>query len=141
MAFIKEFKEFASKGNVLDLAVGVIIGAAFGKIVSAAVNDLIMPLVGLFVGGVNFKNIKIILKNAVTDANGKIIAEAVTINVGNFLQAVFDFLMVALIVFLIIKSLNKLKRKEVAKEEEPKEPSNQEKILEEIRDILKSKNA
>ncbi len=139
MGLIKEFKEFAIKGNAFDLAVGVIVGAAFGKIVSSIVNDILMPVLGILIGGLNFTDIKITLKHAVLDNTGKIISNPVTINIGNFIQVTFDFLIIAFVLFLIIRGMNRLiKRRE---EELPKapEPSKQEILLEEIRDILKEK--
>ncbi len=130
MSVINEFKKFAMRGNVVDLAVGIIIGGAFGKIVSSVVADVIMPPIGLLVGGVNFTSLAITLK----EAAGK--APAVTLNYGNFLQAVFDFLIVAFSVFLLVKAINALQKKE---EEAPAAPPKQEVLLEEIRDILRQK--
>ncbi len=130
MSVISEFKKFAMRGNVVDLAVGIIIGGAFGKIVSSVVADVIMPPIGLLVGGVNFTSLAITLK----EAAGK--APAVTLNYGNFLQAVFDFLIVAFSVFLLVKAINALQKKE---EETPAAPPKQEVLLEEIRDILRQK--
>lgn len=138
---IEEFKQFAIKGNVVDLAVGVIIGGAFGKIISSLVNDVLMPPIGILVGGVNFKDIKIHLKDAIVDANDKIIKEAVNINIGNFIQTVLDFLIVALCIFIFVKAINKFKRNnEVAEEAPVVEINKQELLLEEIRDILKNQN-
>ena len=145
---LQEFKAFAMKGNVVDMAVGVIIGGAFGKIVSSIVADIIMPPVGLLVGGVNFTELKWVLKEgvpAVTNEAGEVVTEAVeavTLNYGNFLQTTFDFIIIAFSIFLIIKMMTKLDRK---KEEEPAapapepEPSAEEKLLTEIRDLLKEK--
>src|SRR5689334_4175160 len=99
MAIGKEFKEFISRGNVIDLAVGIIIGAAFGKIVSSLVADIIMPPLGMVIGGVNFTDLKLPIKAAEVDAAGKVVKEAVTINYGNFLQTLFDFLIVAIAIF------------------------------------------
>jgi large conductance mechanosensitive channel protein len=127
----KEFKEFAVKGNVVDLAVGVIIGGAFGKIVSSLVNDIIMPIFSILTGGVNFQNLKLILRQV----PGK---DPVTLNYGQFIQNIFDFLIISFSIFLFIKAINKLKRKE--KIEEVKEEvkiSEEQKLLTEIRDILK----
>ncbi len=141
MGFVQEFKEFAMKGNVIDLAVGVIIGGAFGKITNSVVADVFMPPLGLLTGGVNFTDIKIPLKAAVTDAAGKITAQAVTINIGTFLQTVFDFTLMALAVFVMIKLLNNLKKKEEAKPAAPAappEPSKEEILLTEIRDALRA---
>ena len=136
MGLLKEFKEFSVKGNALDLAVGVIIGAAFGKIVSSIVNDIIMPPIGMLVGGVDFKGLKFVLKNPVTDAAGKVISEGVTLNYGNFLQTTFDFLIIAFCVFMLVKLLNSFKKKEEAKPPEIKEEVV---ILKEIRDALTKK--
>ncbi|MGE3726565.1 MAG: large-conductance mechanosensitive channel protein MscL [Candidatus Sericytochromatia bacterium] len=141
MGFVQEFKEFAMKGNVVDLAVGVIIGGAFGKITNSVVADIFMPPLGLLTGGVNFTDIKIPLKAAVTDAAGKITAQAVTINIGTFLQTVFDFSLMAFAVFMMIKMLNALKKKEEAKPAAPApppEPSKEEILLTEIRDALRA---
>lgn len=139
MSILKEFKAFAMRGNVVDMAVGIIIGGAFGKIVSSLVNDVIMPPIGLLVGGVNFTDIKITIKEAVTAADGSVIP-AVTLNLGNFIQTLVDFTIIAFAIFLMIKGMNALNRK--AKEEPaaptpPPEPSNEEKLLAEIRDLLK----
>jgi large conductance mechanosensitive channel len=128
MSIIKEFKTFAMRGNVVDLAVGIIIGGAFGKIVSSVVADVIMPPVGLLVGGVNFTSLVITLK----EASGK--TPAVTLNYGNFLQTVFDFLIVAFSVFMLVKVMNVLQ-----KEKEAPAAPKQEVLLEEIRDILRQK--
>jgi large conductance mechanosensitive channel len=130
MSIIKEFKTFAMRGNVVDLAVGIIIGGAFGKIVSSVVADVIMPPIGLLVGGVNFTSLAITLKEAV----GK--TPAVTLNYGNFLQAVFDFLIVAFAVFMLVKAINTMQKKEEAA---APPPPQQEVLLTEIRDILKQK--
>ncbi len=124
MGFIKEFKEFAMKGNVMDMAVGVIIGGAFGKIVSSLVDDVIMPLVGMLTGGVDF-----------TKLSAKI-GEA-EVMYGNFIQNIIDFLIIAFCIFLMIKGMNKLARKKEEEPEAPAEPSNEEKLLGEIRDLLK----
>lgn len=133
MKIVDEFKAFAMKGNVLDMAVGIIIGAAFGKIVSSVVNDIIMPPIGLMVGGVNFTDLKIVMK-AATETN-----PAVTLNYGNFLQVTFDFLIVAFSVFLVIKAMNAAKKKqEVAPAPPaPPAPTKEETLLTEIRDLLK----
>lgn len=142
--FLKEFREFAARGNVIDLAVGVIMGGAFGKIVTSLVEDLIMPPIGVLIGGVNFADLSITLKDASVDSNGTII-EAVTWNYGNFIQLTFNFLIVALAIFLLIKAINKLKRedekKQEIKEEKKVEKSAQVKLLEEIRDLLKDSNS
>jgi large conductance mechanosensitive channel len=131
MKLVDEFKTFAMKGNVVDMAVGIIIGAAFGKIVSSMVSDIIMPPLGLLIGGVNFMDLKVILK-AATETN-----PVVTWNYGNFLQVCFDFLIVAFAVFMAIKAINAAKKKEEAKPAAPPAPSKQETLLSEIRDLLK----
>jgi len=130
---LKEFKEFISRGSVIDLAVGIIIGAAFGKIVSSLVNDLLMPPIGLLVGGINFTGLKLVIK----EASGT--AEAVAINYGNFIQTGVDFIIIAFAIFILIKGINKLRKKQDEKPAPPKEPSGEEKLLTEIRDILKAK--
>jgi large conductance mechanosensitive channel len=138
MAILKEFREFVTKGNVVDLAIGIIIGGAFGKIVSSFVADIIMPPLGLLIGGVNFTDIKFTLKDAYMDAAGKVISKAVTLNIGNFLQVVFDFLIVAFAIFMMIKAINRIKRKKEIKPEATPIPQ-QEVLLTEIRDLLKNK--
>ena len=131
MKIIDEFKAFAMKGNVIDLAVGIIIGLAFGKIVTSIVADIIMPPIGLLVGGVNFTDLVIVMKPAIGED------PAVTLNYGNFLQVTFDFLIVAFSVFMIIKVLNSAKKKEEAAPAPPPAPSKEEVLLTEIRDLLK----
>lgn len=135
MSFIKEFKEFAMRGSVVDLAVGMVIGAAFGKIVTSLVDDIIMPAVGYFTGGVDFSDMKIILEPA-DEANE--IAE-VAINYGVFINVIIQFIIIAFCIFLVIKLINQLKRKEEEAPEEPAVPSNEEQLLSEIRDLLKNK--
>ncbi len=148
--FIEDFKAFALKGNVVDMAVGVIIGGAFGKIVTSAVNDIIMPPLGLLIGGVNFSDLKITLKSAVQeikDESGNIITQAtdaVTFNYGAFLQNCIDFLIIALAIFFMIKGISKLAELRKKKEAEapaapPVPPSKEELLLTEIRDLLKDK--
>ena len=127
MSFIKEFREFAMRGNVVDMAVGVIIGGAFGKIVSSLVGDVVMPVLGILTGGVDFKDLKITLAEAVGET------PAVTLNYGVFIQNVFDFIIIAFAIFMMIKGLNKLKK---PAEEAPQGPT-QEELLAEIRDLLK----
>jgi large conductance mechanosensitive channel len=134
MSVIKEFREFAVKGNVVDMAVGIIIGAAFGKIVSSVVGDVVMPVIGLFVGGVNFSHLAVTLKEGVDKA------PPVLLKYGVFLQTVFDFLIVAVAVFLLVKGINRLRRTEEAKPAPPPEPPRQELLLAEIRDLLKAKS-
>ena len=142
MSLVKEFKEFAMRGNVVDLAVGIIIGGAFGKIVSSVVADVLMPPIGLLLGGVKFTDLKIFLTDPVVDAAGVITKQAVSINYGNFVQALVDFLIIAFAIFMMIKGMNSMKKKEVAAPAEalaPPPPSNEEVLLAEIRDILKNK--
>lgn len=140
--FIKEFKEFAVKGNAIDMAVGVIIGGAFGKIVSSIVNDIIMPPIGWLIGGVNFSDLKVTLPQVVIPGVEKM--NSATINYGNFIQTLIDFLIVALCVFLLVKLINKITRK---KDEAPATPApepaptKEELLLAEIRDLLKEKSA
>jgi large conductance mechanosensitive channel len=134
---LKEFKEFAMRGNVLDLAVGVVIGAAFGKIVTSFVNDLLMPPLGILIGGVNFKELKFVLKRDVMNAEGKL--SDVTLNYGNFIQSLVDFIIIAFAIFLVVKVMNSLKRKKAASPEVPPAPTKQEVLLTEIRDALRAK--
>jgi large conductance mechanosensitive channel len=134
MKLADEFKAFAMKGNVVDMAVGIIIGAAFGKIVSSIVSDIIMPPLGLLIGGVNFTDLKVILKAATETA------PAVTWNYGNFIQVIFDFMIVAFAVFMVIKAMNAAKKKEEtapAVPAAPPAPTKEEVLLGEIRDLLK----
>ena len=139
MSFLQEFKAFAMKGNVVDMAVGIIIGGAFGKIVTSLVEDIIMPPVGLLVGGVNFSRLAITLKPAGIDATGKVI-EAVKLNYGNFIQTTIDFLIISFSIFLAIKALNSLRKKqEIQAAQQSPVPTNEETLLTEIRDILKGK--
>ncbi|MGL5262917.1 MAG: large-conductance mechanosensitive channel protein MscL [Bacteroides sp.] len=140
-SFIQEFKDFAMKGNVIDMAVGVIIGGAFGKIVSSIVSDVIMPPIGLLVGGVSFTDLKWVMKDAILDADGKEAVAAVTLNYGQFLQNVFDFLIIAFAIFMFIKLINNMsrKKKEEVKPTPPPAPSKEEVLLTEIRDLLKEK--
>jgi large conductance mechanosensitive channel len=138
MSLMKEFKQFAMRGNVVDMAVGIIIGAAFGKIVSSLVNDVIMPPLGLLLGGVNFTDLKITIKPASVNEAGEII-KGVTLNWGNFVQVIFDFLIVAFAIFMLIKGMNSMKKKEedTPAATEPPAPSKEEELLTEIRDLLK----
>ncbi len=126
------------RGNVVDLAVGVVIGAAFGNIVTSLVNDIIMPPLGLVVGGNHFKDLKLVLRENVLGADGKV--ADVTLNYGAFLQNVFDFLIVALAIFAVVKLINKLKRKKAEAPEVPPAPTKEEVLLTEIRDALRSRN-
>lgn len=131
--WLDEFKAFAVRGNVVDMAVGIIIGAAFGKIVSSAVADVVMPPIGMMVGGVDFADLVITLKAA---ADG---VPAVTVGYGKFLQTLLDFTLVALAVFMLVKGVNSLKKKEEAKPAAPPAPTKEEALLTEIRDLLKQK--
>jgi len=142
MSFWKDFRDFAMKGNVIDLAIAVVIGGAFGKIVSSLVNDVLMPVLGLLTGGINFSDKKIILQEARMDAAGKIIKPANTLNYGAFIQSIIDFLIIALCIFLAIRALQRLQRKkqEQAPPAAPPPPSNEEKLLAEIRDLLKNRS-
>lgn len=132
MGFVKEFREFAVKGNVVDLAVGVIIGAAFGKIVTSLVSDIIMPPIGYITGGIDFSQKKILLKPA--DPAKKIAEVAITY--GNFINTIIQFLIIAFCIFLVVKLINAMKRKEEAAPAAPPAPSKEELLLTDIRDIL-----
>jgi len=136
MKAIQEFKEFAIKGNVVDMAVGVVIGAGFGKIVTSLVGDIITPVLGILVGGVNFTNLKVVLKDAVGDK------PPVTWNYGSFIQSIFDFLIIAWAIFVLVKLINQLKRQEPPKQPPaPPAPSAEVLLLTEIRDALKESRA
>ena len=134
MGMMKEFKEFAIKGNVVDMAVGIIIGAAFGKIVSSFVADVIMPPIGVLLGGVDFTNLAFTVKEAAGEM------PAVVISYGQFIQTIVDFTIVAFAIFIAVKAINSLKKKEEEKPEEAPEPSAEEVLLTEIRDLLKARN-
>lgn len=133
MSVLEEFKAFAIKGNVVDLAVGIIIGAAFGKIVTALVSGVIMPPIGLLLGGVDFSDLAIVLKEAVGEA------PAVVISYGAFIQTLIDFTIIAFAIFMLVKGINNLKKKEEEAPKAPPEPSAEETLLTEIRDLLKSR--
>ena len=133
MSIIKEFKEFAVKGNVVDMAVGIIIGAAFGKIVSSLVADVVMPPIGVLLGGVDFTNLALTVKAAVGNT------PAVVIRYGKFIQTVIDFTIIAFAIFILVKGINSLKRKEEEAPKPPPEPTAQEVLLTEIRDLLKER--
>lgn len=140
MSFIKDFKEFAMKGNIIDMAVGVIIGGAFGKIVSSLVNDVIMPIVSTMTGGDNLSKMKyIITEGKEATAEGQAAIEEVAINYGMFIQNIVDFLIIALSIFVALKVIMKFKRKEAEAPAEPPAPSKEEILLTEIRDLLKEK--
>src|SRR5690606_13066821 len=133
--FVKEFKEFAMRGSVVDLAIGVVIGAAFGKIVTSMVDDLIMPIIGFITGGIDFSEMKYVLKDA--DPVNEV--AAVSINYGNFINTIVQFLIIAFVIFLAIKGINSMKRKNDEEEEAaaPDVPTKEEALLMEIRDLLK----
>lgn len=131
MGMMTEFREFAMRGNVVDMAVGIVIGGAFGKIVTSFVNDVLMPPIGLAVGGVDFNDLSMVLKEAAGEA------EAVTLNYGAFIQSVVDFVIIAFAIFMVIRAMNRLKRKEEEAPEEPPKPSDEVLLLQEIRDELK----
>ena len=133
MGMAKEFKEFAMKGNMLDMAIGIVIGAAFGKIVSSVLADVLMPPLGLLLGGVNFAALKLTLKEAAGDT------AAITLNYGAFLQTVVDFVIVAFAIFLMIKGVNSMRKKREEAPAAPAPPPNQEVLLAEIRDLLKNR--
>ncbi len=140
MSFIKEFKQFATRGNVVDMSVGIIIGAAFGKIVSSLVNDVLMPPLGKLVGNVNFADLYFALDgNSYGSLAHAKSAGAPTLAYGNFIQSIIDFVIVAFAIFMMIKTMNAIRKKEEVKPEAPPEPTSEEKLLGEIRDILKNK--
>jgi len=139
MSLAKEFKEFISRGNVVDLAVGVIIGGAFGAIVGSLVKDVVMPPISYILSGVDVASWKLVIAPAVVDAAGKVTKPEVDLTYGNFLQATLNFLIVALVIFLAVKAINSFKRKEAEAPAAPPEPTAQEKLLIEIRDLLAKK--
>lgn len=132
MSMVSEFKDFAMRGNVVDMAVGIVIGGAFGKIVSSFVADVLMPPIGLMIGGIDFSDLAVTLKAATEDT------EAVMLNYGAFTQTVIDFLIIAFAIFLVVKAMNSMKKEEAAPPPEPPEPSKEEVLLTEIRDALRS---
>lgn len=131
MGIMKEFKEFAMRGNVVDLAVGLIIGAAFGKIVSSFVGDVLMPPLGLLIGGVDFTNLSVVLREATETV------EAVTLRYGAFIQTIVDFVIIAFAIFLVVKAMNTLKKQKEEAPQAPPPPSKEETLLAEIRDLLR----
>jgi large conductance mechanosensitive channel len=135
MSLIKEFKEFAVRGNVVDMAVGIIVGAAFGKIVSSMVADVVMPPIGVLLGGVDFSDLAVTVRAATETA------PAVVIAYGKFIQTVIDFTIIAFVIFLAIKGINRLKRQEEATPAAPPAPSKEELLLTEIRDLLKQQKS
>ena len=137
MGFFQEFKEFAVKGNVMDMAIGVVIGGAFGKIVTSLVSDIIMPLISAVTGGLTFTDWKWVIREAVMEGD-TVVKPELSMTWGNFLQVIFDFIIIAFCIFLVVKGMNKLKKKEEpAPEPAPAEPSEDIKLLTEIRDLLK----
>ena len=132
MGMMSEFKSFAMRGNVVDMAVGIVIGAAFGKIVSSFVNDVLMPPIGMLMGGVDFKDLAVVLK----EASGE--AAAVTVNYGSFIQTVLDFVIIAFAIFMVVRAMNNMKKKEEEAPAEPPKPSAEVDLLTEIRDSLKN---
>jgi large conductance mechanosensitive channel len=139
MGFISEFKAFAMRGNVMDMAIGIVIGAAFGKIVSSFVKDVVMPPIGMITGGVDFSDMKMTLKEAVVDGAGAETAAAVTLNYGMFVNTVIDFLIIALAIFVVVKIMNKAKKKEEEAPAAPPKPTKDQELLAEIRDSLKAR--
>jgi large conductance mechanosensitive channel len=144
MGFMKEFRDFAMRGNVIDLAVGVIIGGAFGKIVNSIVTDIIMPPLGVLIGGVKFADLKYTVKAEELDEVTNKMKPAVTLNYGNFIQTVFEFIIIAFSIFIMVKVINRLthlrkKEEDAAAAAKPAEPTKEEILLTEIRDLLKNK--
>ena len=131
MSMMSEFREFAMRGNVVDMAVGIVIGGAFGKIVSSFVNDVLMPPIGMAIGGVDFSGLSVVLKEATDEA------AAVTLNYGAFVQTVVDFVIIAFAIFMVVKAMNSMKKKEEEAPKEPPAPPAEEVLLTEIRDLLK----
>ena len=136
---LKEFKEFAMKGNMLDLAIGVVIGASFGAIVDSLVKDIIMPPIGLITGGIDFSTKKLVLQEAVLDQAGKVVTPENALNYGRFINFVLVFIIVAFALFVVVKGINTMRRKEAADPEIPLTPTREEELLVEIRDLLKAK--
>lgn len=139
MGLIKEFKEFAMRGNVLDMAVGIVIGGAFGKIVSSFVEDILMPPIGVLMGGVNFSDLKVVFKQAVMDGENVVTPE-VALRYGNFIQVIFDFLIIAFAIFMLLKAVNKFNKKKEDAPAAPEAPPADVQLLTEIRDLLQKKN-
>jgi large conductance mechanosensitive channel len=133
MSMMKEFRDFAMRGNVMDMAIGIVIGGAFGKIVSSFVNDVLMPPLGLAIGGVNFSELSMVLQ----EASGEV--AAVTMNYGSFIQTVVDFVIIAFAIFMVVKAMNSMKKKEEAKPAAPPKPSAEETLLTEIRDLMRDR--
>lgn len=138
MGMMKEFKDFAMRGNVVDMAVGIVIGGAFGKIIASFVADILMPPIGLLLGGTDFSDLKFIIQQASVDASGAEVP-AVSINYGNFIQIVINFIIIAFAIFLVVKGMNSMKKKEEEAPAAPPAPPAEEVLLTEIRDLLKNK--
>ena len=136
MGLFKEFKDFAVKGNVMDMAIGVVIGGAFGKIVTSLVSDIIMPLISACTGGLTFTNWKWVIREAVMNGE-EVVKPELALTWGNFIQVIFDFIIIAFCIFLVVKGMNKMKKKEEPAPAAPAEPSEDIKLLTEIRDLLK----
>ena len=137
MSLAKEFKAFAMRGNVVDMAVGIIIGGAFGKIIASFVNDVLMPPIGMLLGGVDFKELQFVLREDTLNAAGEVVTKGATILYGNFIQTSVDFIIIAFVIFMMIKGMNNMKKKEEAAPAPPPAPSKEETLLGEIRDLLK----
>ena len=137
MGFFSEFKDFAMRGNVVDMAVGIVIGGAFGKIVSSFVADVLMPPIGMLTGGIDFSEQKVTLQEAVAATDGAEAVEAVTLNYGTFINSVIDFIIVAFAIFLVDKAMNSAKKKEEEAPPAPPKPTKDQELLGEIRDLLK----
>lgn len=137
MSMIKEFKEFAMKGNLVDMAIAFVMGAAFAKVVSGFIDGMVMPVVGKLVAGVDFASLKYILSEAQIDASGKVIAAEASIKYGEFITIMIDFILVAVVMFMIIKAINKMKKKQAEIPATPTEPTEDQVLLREIRDLLK----
>lgn len=136
---LEEFKKFAIRGNVVDMAVGIVIGGAFGKIVSSLVSDIIMPPIGIALGGVNFSKLALTLKDGVPASEGNAAVAAVTLNYGKFINSVLDFIIIAFAIFMVVKAMNAAKKKEEAAPPAPPAPTKDQELLMEIRDALKSR--
>lgn len=137
MSMMKEFKEFAMKGNLIDMAVAFVMGAAFGRVVSAFIDGMVMPVVGKIVSGVDFNSLKYVLSEAQTDAAGKVISAEASIKYGEFITIVIDFTLVAFFMFMLIKAINKSKKKQAEAPVAPPAPTEDQTLLREIRDLLK----
>jgi large conductance mechanosensitive channel len=137
MSMIKEFKEFAMKGNLVDMAIAFVMGAAFAKVVSGFIDGMVMPVVGKLVAGVDFASLKYILSEAQIDASGKVIAAEASIKYGEFITIMIDFILVAVVMFMVIKAINKMKKKQAEIPATPAEPTEDQVLLREIRDLLK----